>query len=84
MVDASFLSDPKTAGVMFLVFTIKADGTAVPLWGRMLNPAAEEKDRGYQTADVSLPPDTGKIVLETAPVVDGPINACYWGEVQFH
>jgi len=80
----SYTPPNATDGVEFILEWSGANGTS-RLFSRLLKPATVQGDRGFQTFDVPLPTDGGRLIMRTNP---GPNNDlsfdwAFWTDVKF-
>jgi hypothetical protein len=81
----SYEAPNATDGAEFIVEWVGADGRAVTLFSRLLQPRTVVADQGFQTFDVPLPQGGGRVILRTTP---GPNNNLafdwtFWTGVKF-
>lgn len=79
LLDAAW-KEGRTDGVEFAAVALVAGGAPARVWARTLRPREVAADRGRQHAEVSLPPSTLGIRLETRPGATTDWDWAYWSE----
>ena len=85
ILDAALKNTPLPAGVTFSLILKHEPQSRVELWSRTLRPLLEPKDKGLQSADVSIrPSDSDHLVFETKAVADPQGCWAYWQNIRIH
>ncbi|MCC6415569.1 MAG: hypothetical protein IT582_06645, partial [Opitutaceae bacterium] len=85
LLDSAWTGEKKSAGAIFSIAQLRADGAVLPLFEKRLDPARAPADRAIQNFQVTLPPASDAVLryaIRPADPRDNGFNHTFWANLR--